>query len=50
MAAFSVSKGHHSHGTVVVPVNMKWDEPYVDERGEYKVLNGIVKSYRRTSK
>jgi len=50
MAAFSAKKGHNSHGAVIVPVSSKWDEPYVDERGECKVVNGIVKSYKRTSK
>ncbi len=50
MAAFSVSKGDNSHGDIVVPVDINWDEPYVKERGACKVVNGIVKSYRRTSK
>ena len=49
MSAFSVSKGHSSHGAIVVPVNINWDEPYVRESGQCKVVYGIVKSYKRTS-
>ena len=49
MVAFSVRKGHNNHGTVIVPVNIKWDESRVKERGECKVHNGKV-SYHKTSK
>jgi len=51
-AAFSVrgDRAHVKNGVVLVPVNFKWDEPFVEERGECIVKNGIVKNYRRTSK
>ncbi len=48
MAAFSINKGHNKHGAVIVPVVVKWDEPFVDEKGECKVHNGNI-SFRRTS-
>ena len=47
MAAVSVHKGSQDRGAYYVPVRIKWDEPYVDERGECKVVNGIVKRYKR---
>jgi len=48
MAAFSINKGHEHQGAVIVPVVVKWDEPFVDEKGECKVHNGNI-SFRRTS-
>lgn len=48
MAAFSIYKGYEHHGKVIVPVVVKWDEPFVDEKGECKVHNGNI-SFRRTS-
>ena len=50
-AAFSIDgyAAYNSNGVVHVPVNFKWDEPFVEERGECIVVNGIVKNYRRTS-
>ena len=48
MAAFSIYKGYEHQGAVIVPVVVKWDEPFVDEKGECKVHNGNI-SFRRTS-
>ncbi len=48
MAAFSINKGYEHQGAVIVPVVVKWDEPFVDEKGECKVHNGNI-SFRRTS-
>jgi len=46
MAAVSVYRGTKSRGAYHIPVRVKWDEPFVDERGECKVVNGIVKRYK----
>jgi len=45
MAAVSVQKGNTDKGVYYIPVSVKWDEPLVDEKGECKIVNGIVKSY-----
>lgn len=50
MAAVSVYQGSGSDALIYIPVSIKWDEPFVDERGECKVVNGRVVSYRRTSR
>ena len=42
MAAFSIYKGYEHQGKVIVPVVVKWDEPFVDEKGECKVHNGNI--------
>jgi len=46
MAAISVSSGNMYRGVAYIPVRVKWDEPYVNERGECKVVNGKTESYR----
>ena len=46
MAAIYVSKGYASSDVIYIPVRVKWDEPYVNERGECKVINGRTVSYR----
>ena len=50
MAAVSVHKAHKHKGHTVVPADINWDDPRIEESGECKVVNGIVKSYKRTSK
>ena len=46
MAAISVSRGNYDGSTLYIPVVVKWDEPFVDERGECKVVGGSAVSYR----
>ena len=46
MAAISVSSGNMYKGVSYIPVRVKWNEPYVDETGECKVVNGKTESYR----
>ncbi len=46
MAAISVSAGNTNNNVTYIPVRVKWDEPFVDERGECKVVNGRTVSYR----
>ena len=50
-AAFSVNGNgaRVKNGLVLVPVDFKWDKPFVEERGECILKNGIVKRYHRTS-
>jgi len=48
MAAVRVSAGYGSNGRYTLPVQVKWDEPLVDERGECIVVNGMVRNYRIT--
>ena len=46
MAAISVSAGNMNNGVTYIPVSVNWDEPYVNERGECKVVNGRTVRYR----
>jgi len=48
MAAVRVSSGYGSNGRYTLPVQVKWDRPLVDERGECIVVNGMVREYRIT--
>jgi len=48
MAAVSVSAGYGSNGQYTLPVQVKWDEPLVDEKGECMIVNGMVREYRIT--
>ena len=45
MAAVRVSAGYGSNGRYTLPVQLKWDEPNLDERGQCHVRNGIVRNY-----
>ena len=44
-AAISVRPGYGSNGRYTIPVRITWDEPRIDESGQCKVVNGIVRSY-----
>ena len=46
MAAFSVRKGHEKNGKVIVPVDIQWDEPRVEEQGKCKIHNGNINYHR----
>ena len=48
MAAVHVSAGYGSNGRYTLPVQVKWDRPWVDEKGECIVVNGMVREYRIT--
>ncbi len=48
MAAVRVSAGYGNNGRYTLPVQVKWDEPLVDEKGECIVVNGMVRDYRIT--
>ena len=45
MAAMSVSKGYTISGRTYIPVIVKWDKPYVNEKGECTYVNGRTASY-----
>ena len=49
MAAVSVRRGDKDGNAYYIPVSIKWDEPFVEERGECRVVNGIVKNYKATN-
>ena len=48
MAAVHVSAGYGSNGRYTLPVEVKWDEPFVEEKGQCIVRNGIAREYRVT--
>ena len=48
MAAVSVMAGYGANGRYTLPVQIKWDRPYVDEKGQCIVVNGIAREYRIT--
>lgn len=48
MAAVSAYSGYRSGNTITIPMRVKWDDPFVDERGECKVVDGRAVSYRIT--
>jgi len=48
MAAINVSPGYGSNGRHTLPVRIKWDRPFVDEKGQCIVVNGIAREYRIT--
>jgi len=48
MAAVHVSAGYGSNGRYTLPVRIKWDEPFVDEKGECSVVNGMARRYTIT--
>ena len=44
-AAISVRPGYGSNYNYTIPVSINWDEPRIEETGNCKIVNGIVRSY-----